>query len=94
MSDSIEPAIDAKTWGEIIAAGGPAKHNSIVADAAPDEYAFCLALFNAALPDDDPRKITWAMVDDLRDMSRRTTTAGRRHQIADALASYLPPREP
>jgi len=56
-----------------------------------------IALANAALPDGDPRKITWAMVDELREWATgfddprpgQETLAA----IADALGSYLPPRE-
>lgn len=54
-----------------------------------------IALANAALPDDDPRKITHQMIDDIREsmdyieVERHIETIGR---IADALESYLPPR--
>jgi hypothetical protein len=64
-----------------------------------------IALANGLLDDDDPHKLTWAMVDALEEAARRrlsdgggdaaTTYADRgvalRH-IARVIASYLPPR--
>jgi hypothetical protein len=56
-----------------------------------------IALTNATLPDTDPRKITWGMVDAIRDAEpswgeRDTEGLALLRHIADALASYLPPR--
>ena len=59
-----------------------------------------IAYLNAALPDDDPRKITWAMVDELRGVAGDYEYRGldpcpfdTLNAYADALASYLPPRD-
>jgi len=64
-----------------------------------------LALCNDALPDADPRKLTWAMVDGLRkwadtedtlerlmDAGRTGVDSGLARAIADAIESHLPPR--
>lgn len=66
-----------------------------------------IALANAALPDDDPRKITWRRVGILRaaiqrilgevqgdDLDSKLSRAGlyELDALADALQSYLPPR--
>jgi len=116
----IPPALTAKEWSEALAwrfgitdylvrpaellGGG---QNS------PSDLARVIALANAALPDDDPRKITWAMADDAREAYRSAVilathaqnsgdeTERQRYRalairyavLADALASYLPPRE-
>lgn len=55
-----------------------------------------IAIANAALPDDDPRKITRARVEALRSVCRHNpdTLPGYGvplRELADALASYLPP---
>lgn len=55
-----------------------------------------IAVANAALPDDDPRKITWGMVSDLRQAAARLVRTGDHRGVdlaghADALASYLQP---
>lgn len=52
------------------------------------DHANMIAKHNAALPDADPRKITWEMIDKIHDFAFDETQM----QIADALASYLPPR--
>lgn len=62
------------------------------------EAAKVIATNNAALPDGDPRKITWAMVDALQDFAETipallSGTQAPFRALADALASYLPPRE-
>lgn len=56
-----------------------------------------IALLNAMLPDTDPRRITWAMLDQLRKAVRGTDWTGAsvpplEERFIDALASYLPPR--
>jgi hypothetical protein len=60
----------------------------------PADFAALIAMNNAALPDDDRRKITWKTVERLQ----RKAIAGVSPrddwmlELADALASYLPPR--
>jgi hypothetical protein len=57
--------------------------------------ATVIALANAALPNDDPHKITRAMIDEIRHASDEVPYAGiELDRIADALASYLPPETP
>lgn len=67
---------------------------SIVAE-KPGTLAAIMAMANDALPDTDPRKITWALVKHLRDTAY-TAADGYSGptwlaDLADALASYLPP---
>lgn len=61
-----------------------------------------IALANAALPDDDPRKITRSTVNELRAVAAQLPTMGAGpngedipdpdlSHLADALESYLPP---
>lgn len=95
----IEPALSAEEWK---AFPDPRTLGNVD---LPGTIARC----NAMLPDADPRKITWAMVDVLRDeavgigsggLAGREDTPYRTQRqreealqrIADALASYLPPR--
>lgn len=74
--------------------------------ASPRTMRAAIALANHALPDDDPRKITWAMVDAIREVVKNADFADRvgdnaaiitnadvLERIADALASYLPSRD-
>jgi hypothetical protein len=62
----------------------------------PEDFAALIAVANAALPDDDPRKLTLAMVDELMGVADQADSefGVDLFFIADALASYLPPREP
>jgi hypothetical protein len=78
---------------------GPADRVGYGDDSCAD-MARLIALANAALPDTDPRKITRAMVERLyglanvlRDVHRMNIDAEQCESLADALASYLPPRE-
>lgn len=67
----------------------------------PDDIIGVIAVANAALPDDDPRKFAHADVYDLRaliadlragnDLTRLTERTARLAAFADALESYLPP---
>ena len=55
-----------------------------------------ISLLNFSLPDTDPRKITWEMVDALRGQLTVSMTGAQfdiTQRLADALASYLPPRD-
>jgi hypothetical protein len=66
-------------------------------------YHALVALANAALPDTDPRKITRARVDALRDVAREIDAENKSMitslgwaddfllALADSLESYLPP---
>jgi hypothetical protein len=64
-----------------------------------DDLPALIALANAALPDTDPRKITRAMVEDIRHAAAEVATfhpqldrlAAALDRHADALESYLPP---
>ena len=89
-SAPIPPALTAEEW----------KRRITISEAC-DRYseAAVIALANAALPDDDSRKITWAMVEALRGCAGDFETSSKSHscyrnlhRIADVLASYLPPR--
>jgi hypothetical protein len=112
----IAPAMSPEEWTEALSwphgvkdyIVGPAERVGYGDDSCAD-MARLIALANAALPDHDPRKITWAMVALLNAMIGRTRDTlrfdgspdgrlawvGLLHvvQLADALASYLPPRE-
>jgi len=96
MTDKIAPALTPEQWEQ----SATASFVSTLSSAA------LIALANAALPDGDPRKITWAMVDALLCVVQQDTDAQRWgpfdgeiegaagcQRLADALASYLPPRE-
>jgi len=58
--------------------------------------ASVIAIANDELPDDDPRKITWAMYDALCDVKGSSESDVEASEIVDqlidVLASYLPPR--
>lgn len=60
-----------------------------------DAIAHDIAIQNAMLSDDDPRKFTWAKLDELRRCIASTGHADESEatQLADAIASYLPPRD-
>ena len=108
MSDEtkIEQALSAEQWAKEdvglvwIDRDGPAAclgiagdWDSIPAEALPA----AIALANAALPDNDPRKITRRLVDAIRIATEQANTPSHYealHAIADALASYLPPETP
>lgn len=63
----------------------------------PQDLPALIALANAALPDDDPRKITREMVGDLDSCASWAEGEGQRdladrvRRFAAALESYLPP---
>jgi hypothetical protein len=101
----IPPTLTSEQWQSL-----HAKHSSEYSSSAfsaavagvratlPVELPQIIAVANHQLPDDDPRKITWAMVDDLRAWSAAVGDRWRSDttvidQTAEALASYLPPRE-
>jgi hypothetical protein len=109
MTDAIAPALTPEQWADVAKYGVSylrAEVGPVVLWNGDDGPSVILALANAALPDTDPRKITWAMVDALLCVVQQDTDAQRWgpfdgeiegaagcQRLADALASYLPPRE-
>lgn len=99
MTDPIEPALTPEEWkneGDPVVDGYIDWDTQIVdvRSRALDDKRFIpglIALANAALPDDDPHKITREMVRLLRDTAEEYDYLT---PIADALASYLPPEGP
>lgn len=102
MSDAIAPALTPEAWASIAAGNGiPYGYgsSSILGDLSMldrEDISAAIAYLNAALPDTDPRKITWAMVDALCDAlssSECDADEGRAASgVVEVLASYLPPR--
>lgn len=108
----IPPALTSKEWRAFSASSAHspmAAFGFAMGDIAPENHAGRIAVHNALLPESDPRKITWAMVDRLRTPHRDSCSmwwisdypgaqmcdcGGDEEMlsIADALASYLPPR--
>jgi hypothetical protein len=104
MTDRIEPALTPDEWKQKRACdahGNGAMISSGVlvglsggAIAAVLDPAKTIALANAALPDDDLRKIARADVENLRGILTADAWAVAKadiRRLADALASYLPP---
>lgn len=104
MTDRIEPALPAQTWfneQETARLDGWTLQQSLASRYEYERPAEKIALANAALPDSDPRKITWAMVQMIRTLAEEHQDDGDYDEmvahiaagnaIADALASYLPP---
>jgi hypothetical protein len=78
-------------------------HIPVTADVAltvekPKTIIAIMAAANASLPDDDPRKLTRDMVDDLRDAAafyadnHRSSMFRAVKRVADAIEAILPPR--
>jgi hypothetical protein len=94
MTDRLEPALSEEEWARVH--DGTARW--AVLDMAPEVQRKMIALANAALPDDDPRKITWEMVTVIREAAHVPQHDGatwedeRVTRIADTLESYLPPK--
>ena len=86
----IESGLTARQWAED---GSFIADNAFLRVQAPG----LIAMSNAALPDDDQRKITWTKIDAMRSNARDAEADGMDGSVtlafADALASYLPPRE-
>lgn len=57
----LRAALTAEQWAAVELIGGP-RHWDDAVGGAPELCAYLVALNNAALPDTDPRKLTWAMV--------------------------------
>lgn len=108
-NSSHRSVLDAQEWHEWLhggrkSGGLPAEIEALKTEGGmtdseiANSFAKEIARANAALPDDDPRKITWEMVDELRFASERNERegdvdlAGSLNRIADILARYLPPR--
>jgi hypothetical protein len=112
MTDTpkIAPALTALEWEEALAwPHGLLDYLVKPGDAIgygkdkPEDLRALIALANAALPDDDPRKITRAGVTAMRDDAAKLRArslngdddlfliAWRLSLLADALESYLPP---
>src|SRR5690606_31579793 len=109
MSDEIRPALSAEEWegstadvldgyvdldtGTVdVRLGGAGSQSRSQHD---DAWAL-VALLNAALPDDDPRKLTWAMVDAIRSAAWGAESQDEEDTAlaaANAIAALLPPRE-
>lgn len=69
--------------GAVLTPGEWAQASAALSRDLPEVHRTVIALANHALPDDDPQKITWDMVDALRPV------AG---DVANVLSNYLPPR--
>jgi hypothetical protein len=121
MTDRIEPALTAEEWKQRIV-GYLEDYEDGVPYVKDGEFGVggdtyfgtvnpvqAIALANAALPDDDPRKITREWVIDIRDIAdslageiaewvgdspRTEAQIARLRGYADALESYLPPETP
>jgi hypothetical protein len=108
MTDIIEPALTPEQWAKGIPKVYGYDDGSVFLDwrVSPmrldDGPHAIIAALNAALPDDDPRKITQAMIAVLREFAEApgygwSDADGNNFpneeltRIADALASYLPP---
>lgn len=106
MTDRIEPALTATQWASVYAVkrAGILQDTLLTLDTADLGLAGLIAAANAALPDSDPRKITRAMVEEIREaaashaaydsLPQFAALAARVQRIADALSSYLPPEGP
>lgn len=95
MADPIPLALDAAEWAhaldEEVREGLAYEVTYLWGRSRP---AAAIALANAALPDDDPRKITREDVDNLRGILSGDAWAVAKADIkrlADTLESYLPP---
>jgi hypothetical protein len=119
VTDRIAPALTAEEWARQYIVVGD-RGTWVSGDGAEwlgyddtervvwkDRIPAVIALANAALPDSDPRKITRAMVDAMREVARAAEAqhdqshefadyeaAQRWTRWADALSSYLPPEGP
>jgi len=83
----IPPALTAEEWGNL-----PRWRDQSCPEKA-------IAIANARLLDTDPRKLTWAMVDGLRETlgyldtdTAQKSVGGILERLADAIESHLPPR--
>ncbi|HEV8448572.1 MAG TPA: hypothetical protein VGQ44_17200 [Gemmatimonadaceae bacterium] len=109
--ETVSPALRADEWREIepdLPTFGPAHREAMRAlanslhEANGGLLAKMIALANAALPVDDPRKFTHVTVDVLRQMPAFLRGAGMGadpdgagrfiSNLADVIESYLPPR--
>jgi hypothetical protein len=84
----IEPALTAEQWAEVL--DGSAGSVGLLMS----ESAECMARANHYLPDNDPRKITRADVDQLRRLNKAWLGfefVGLIPRLADRLAALLPP---
>lgn len=108
MSEKIEPALTPEEWAKLLGGGmldgrwvdGIWKSGGVSVNSeytVPlSELPGAIAIFNAALPDSDPRKITREDVALLRDMPEwvfPTDTLLRLESLARRLESYLPPEK-
>jgi hypothetical protein len=100
----IPPALDAEEWTEVepLTESGYSDdlYQLVSRGIKVSDLTKIIALANHYLPDDDPRKITWAMVDIIREAGKWIGREGNPYigfaknlpRYADVLASYLPPR--
>lgn len=101
MSAEIQPALTPDEWADLARpayAPGTLARDGYAMRLLPNRPLAFFAVANDALPDDDPRKITWAMVDEIRAAAEEFETSwprGHRYLLrvaTDVLAPYLPPR--
>ena len=105
MSDKIEPALSAAQWADLL---GPARRDhDEMAKNELEHVQMCniclaqyglratIAICNAGLRDDDPRKITHGMLDQLAGAlsiaEDHTRDESDNLAFVEALRSYLPP---
>lgn len=104
MTDTpIEPALTPEEWASVEGEKRErttTRHYEVDAILENHDPAKFIAVYNAALPDSDPRKITREWVETLRDIAelnlKKRTRLDRLagpclESIANALESYLPP---
>jgi hypothetical protein len=97
----IEPALSVEEWAAFESETGPGfKMLGRLTFVSPDQHWQRIAITNALLPDDDPRKITRVDVEEVRKQaiihSRERTAEGWQsylHTVADKLAALLPPAD-
>jgi hypothetical protein len=98
---SMKPALTAEEWASKRFPLHIRVEEAVDEACARDGYAL-MALCNAALPDDDPRKFTWADVDNLRIIIGALKETGHDvddgnvvpawESLADRIAALLQPR--
>ncbi len=102
MTTPIERALTSEEWALMrarLASRQTGNLNGLaVAMLAGDDLPAAIATANARLADSDLRKLTWAHVDALRESARLLDAesfdeqSANMEQLANIIASYLPPR--
>jgi hypothetical protein len=91
---AIEPALTPEEWQALPDAAAAVAVMALPSlRRQPERMQIVMALANAALPDDDPRKITWEDVYALRnwDLLDEGKTQLYLKRLAAKLAAFLPP---